>query len=137
MLPLGTALDQTGAAKLIAESVVGLVGAHGPVAVLTGLVALTFTATCFIPTAALVVLMAPIAFSTSAEIGLSPHALLMSIAMAASSSFMTPIAHPANILVMGPGGYRFTDYLKVGGLLTLVVFGIIIAVIPLLWPLSD
>jgi di/tricarboxylate transporter len=137
MLPLGTALDQTGAAKLIAESVVGLVGAHGPAAVLTGLVALTFTATCFIPTAALVVLMAPIAFSTSAEMGLSPHALLMSIAMAASSSFMTPIAHPANILVMGPGGYRFTDYLKVGGLLTLVVFGVIIAVIPLLWPLSD
>ena len=58
------------------------------------------------------------------------------MAMAASASFMTPISHPANILVMGPGGYRFKDYLKVGGLLTLVVLAIIMAVVPLFWPLT-
>jgi len=136
MLPLGDALDQTGAAKLIAESVVDLVGPYGPNAVMLGLVALTFLATCFVPTAALVVLMAPIVLNTSANMGLSPHGLMMAIAMAASASFTTPISHPANILVMGPGGYRFADYLKVGGLLTLVILAVIMLVMPVFWPLS-
>jgi di/tricarboxylate transporter len=104
MLPLGSALDQTGAAKLIAEGVVALVGPYGPHAVMFGLVALTFLATCFVPTAALIVLMAPIVLNTSANMGLSPYALMMAVAMAASASFTTPISHPANILVMGPGG---------------------------------
>jgi di/tricarboxylate transporter len=135
MLPLGMALDQTGAAKLIAEGVVAVVGPFGPSAVMFGLVALTFLATCFVPTAALVVLMAPIVLNTSANMGLSPYALLMAVAMAASASFMTPISHPANILVMGPGGYRFMDYLKVGGLLTLIILLIIVFVLPLFWPL--
>ena len=101
-----------------------------------GLVALTFLATCFVPTAALVVLMAPIVLSTSANMGLSPYAFMMAIAMAASASFMTPISHPANILVMGPGGYRFMDYFKVGGLLTFVVLIVIIFILPVFWPLT-
>ncbi|MGD8226782.1 MAG: SLC13 family permease [Desulfobacteraceae bacterium] len=136
MLPLGTALHKTGAAKLLAEGVVSMVGPFGPLAVMGGVVGLTFLATCFIPTAALVVLMAPIVLSTSSNMGISPHALMMGIAMAASASFMTPISHPANILVMGPGGYRFVDYLKVGVPLTLVVFAVILLVLPYLWPLS-
>ncbi|MBT8366251.1 MAG: SLC13 family permease, partial [Deltaproteobacteria bacterium] len=136
MLPLGTALDQTGAARMIAEGVVSVVGPFGPKAVLFGLVSLTFLATCFVPTAALVVLMAPIVLSTATTLGLSPHALLMGVAMAASASFMTPISHPANILVMGPGGYRFMDYIKVGGLLTLVVLLIIVFILPFFWPLT-
>jgi di/tricarboxylate transporter len=136
MLPLGTALHKTGAAKLLAEGVVSIVGPFGPVAVMGGVVGLTFLATCFIPTAALVVLMAPIVLSTSSNMGIPPHALMMGIAMAASASFMTPISHPANILVMGPGGYRFVDYLKVGVPLTLVVFAVILLVLPHLWPLS-
>ena len=135
MLPLGTALDQTGAAKLIADGVVAMVGPYGPNAVMLGLVALTFLATCFVPTAALVVLMAPIVLSTSANMGLSPYGLMMAIAMAASASFTTPISHPANILVMGPGGYRFMDYLKVGGLLTLVILVVIMVAMPVFWPL--
>ncbi len=135
MLPLGSALDQTGAAKLIAEGVVALVGPYGPHAVMFGLVALTFLATCFVPTAALIVLMAPIVLNTSANMGLSPYALMMAVAMAASASFTTPISHPANILVMGPGGYRFMDYLKVGGLLTLVILAVIMLVTPIFWPL--
>jgi di/tricarboxylate transporter len=101
-----------------------------------GLVALTFLATCFVPTAALVVLMAPIVLSTSTNMGLAPHALMMAVAMAASASFMTPISHPANILVMGPGGYRFMDYFKVGGLLTLVVLLVIVFLLPVFWPLT-
>ncbi|MFO7685954.1 MAG: SLC13 family permease [Desulfobacterales bacterium] len=135
MLPLGTALDQTGAAKMIAESVVAVVGPYGPNAVMFGLISLTFLATCFVPTAALVVLMAPIALSTSANMGLSPYGLMMAISMAASASFTTPISHPANILVMGPGGYRFLDYVKVGGLLTLVTLVVLMLIMPILWPL--
>ena len=136
MLPLGTALDQTGAARMIAEAVVALVGPYGPAAVMFGLVSLTFLATCFVPTAALVVLMAPIVLNTAANLGLSPQALLMAVAMAASASLMTPISHPANILVMGPGGYRFMDYIKVGGLLTLAILLIIVFILPVFWPLT-
>ncbi len=136
MLPLGTALDQTGAARLIAENVVAVVGPLGPYAVMLGLVGLTFLATCFVPTAALVVLMGPIALNTASNMALSPQTFMMAIAMSASASFMTPISHPANILVMGPGGYRFGDYIKIGGLLTLVIMAIIIVVLPLFWPLG-
>jgi len=136
MLPLGIALHKTGAARMIAEGVVVWVGPFGPNAVMLGLIVLTFLATCFVPTAALVVLMAPIVLSTAAKMGLSPQGLMMAIAMAASASFMTPIAHPANILVMGPGGYRFIDYIKVGGLLTVVVIVVLMLVMPLLWPLT-
>jgi di/tricarboxylate transporter len=136
MLPLGTALDQTGAARLIAESVVVIVGPFGPNAVMFGLISLTFLATCFVPTAALVVLMAPIALNTSTNMGLSPYGMLMAISMAASASFTTPISHPANILVMGPGGYKFLDYVKVGGLLTIVTLVVLMLIMPIFWPLE-
>ncbi|RUM41304.1 MAG: SLC13 family permease [Desulfobulbus sp.] len=136
MLPLGAALDSTGAAKMIAEKVVTLVGPYGSGGVMFGLVALTFLATCFVPTAALIVLMAPIVFNTAADMNLSPYGLVMAVAFAASASFMTPVSHPANILVMGPGGYRFKDYMLVGGLLTLVVMGVLMLVMPIFWPLN-
>ncbi len=135
LLPLGTALDQTGAARLLAEGMVALVGPLGPLATLAGMLVITFAGTCFIPTAALVVLMAPIVLNTAAGMGLSPQALMMGVAMAASASFMTPISHPANILVMGPGGYRFIDYIKVGLPLSLVVMAVVLLTVPLFWPL--
>ncbi|WP_372680760.1 SLC13 family permease [Desulfosarcina sp.] len=135
MLPLGTALDNTGAARILAEGVVGTLGPFGPYAVLFGLMAITFVATSIIPTAALVVLMVPIALKTAASLGISPYALMMGIAMAASSSFTSPISHPANVLVMGPGGYRFIDYVKVGVPLTLVVLVVLMIVLPIFWPL--
>ncbi len=136
MLPLGMALDKTGAARLMAEGVVNSLGPDGPYAVLFGLLVITFIGTSIIPTAALVVLMVPIALKTAASLGLSPHALLMGIAMAASSSFTSPISHPANVLVMGPGGYRFVDYLKVGISLTLLILLVLMIGLPLLWPLT-
>jgi di/tricarboxylate transporter len=135
MLPLGTALENTGAARLLAEGVVEVVGPLGPLAVLCGLMVITFIATSIIPTAALVVLMVPITLKTAATLGISPHSLMMGIAMAASSSFTSPISHPANVLVMGPGGYRFIDYVKLGVPLTLVVLIILMVVIPIFWPL--
>jgi di/tricarboxylate transporter len=135
MLPLGAALDGTGAARFLADGVVNLVGPWGPYAVLAGLMLLTFAATCVIPTAALVVLMGPIVLNAAADLNMNPHSVLMAVAVAASASFMTPISHPANILVMGPGGYRFGDYLKVGVPLTLVVLVVVLVVLPLVWPL--
>lgn len=134
MMPLGTALDQSGAAHLLAEGLVGVLGPFGPYAALFGLLAITFAATSIIPTAALVVLMVPIALKTSAGLGISPYPLMMGIAMAASSSFTSPISHPANVLVMGPGGYRFMDYVKVGVPLTLVIFAVLMLLLPVFWP---
>lgn len=136
MLPLGAALDRSGAARLLAEGVVSIAGPYGPYAVLFGLLAITFLATSIIPTAALVVLMVPIALKTAAGLGISPYALLMGIAMAASASFTSPISHPANVLVMGPGGYRFADYMKVGIPLTLVILVVLMIFLPVFWPLT-
>jgi di/tricarboxylate transporter len=134
MIPMGIALDTSGAAALIAGRVVAWVGPFGPLAVLAGLMALTFLATCIIPTSALVVLLGPIVIKTAVDLGISPQPLMMAVAMAASSSFMTPISHPANLMVMGPGGYRFSDYLKAGVPLTLVCFAVLMLVLPWLWP---
>ncbi len=136
LLPLGSALERSGIAAEVAMKVAMLGSGYGPLALLAGLVLLTFAATCIIPTSALVLLIAPIALSTANAAGLSPHSLLMAIAIASSASFLTPIAHPANILVMGPGGYRFRDYIIVGLPLTLVVFVIIMVLVPLIWPLQ-
>lgn len=136
MLPLGVALDKTGAASLVAENVIVLLGPLGPYGVLFGLLAITFIATSIIPTAALVVLMVPIALKTSAGLGISPYPLMMGIAMAASSSFTSPISHPANVLVMGPGGYKFMDYVKVGVPLTVVILALLMIIIPIFWPMT-
>jgi len=136
MFPLGTALDQTGAAKFLAEGVVTAVGPFGPTVVMLALLMLTFLATCVIPTAALVLLLAPVILNAAQQMGVTPYGFMMAMAMAASASFMTPISHPANLLVMGPGGYRFKDYMKVGGLLTLLVLIIIMVVVPIFWPLE-
>ena len=89
-----------------------------------------------IPTAALVVLMSPIVLSAMSDMGLRPETAMMAVAVAASASFTSPISHPANILVMGPGGYRFVDYLKVGVPLTIVVFITAMILMPILWPLE-
>ena len=136
MLPLGTAMQDTGAATYLADQVMLLLGDAGPWPVIMGLYILTAMATMIIPTAALVVLMSPIVLSAMADMGLAPQTAMMAVAMAASASFTSPISHPANILVMGPGGYRFVDYLKVGVPLTIVVFITVMILLPILWPLT-
>lgn len=136
MLPLGTAMQDTGAATFLAGQVMGLLGDAGPWPVIMGLYILTAMATMIIPTAALVVLMSPIVLSAMADMGLQPETAMMAIAIAASASFTSPISHPANILVMGPGGYRFVDYVKVGVPLTIVVFITAMVLLPVLWPLA-
>lgn len=136
MLPLGTAMQSSGAAGYLAGQVMHFLGGAGPWPVIMGLYILTAVATMIIPTAALVVLMAPIVLSAMADMGLSPETAMMAVAMAASASFTSPISHPANILVMGPGGYRFVDYIKLGVPLTIVVFVTVMVLLPLLWPLT-
>ena len=137
MLPLGTAMQDSGAAAYLASQVMELLGEAGPWPVIMGLYVLTAMATMIIPTAALVVLMSPIVLSAMADMGLQPHTAMMAIAMAASASFTSPISHPANILVMGPGGYRFVDYLKVGVPLTIVIFVAAMFLLPIFWPLTS
>jgi di/tricarboxylate transporter len=136
MLPLGTAMQDSGAAAYLANQVMALVGGAGPWAVIAGLYLLTAAATMIIPTAALVVLMSPIVLSVMGDMGLNPNTAMMAVAMAASASFTSPISHPANILVMGPGNYRFVDYLKLGVPLTIIVFITVMLVLPRLWPLT-
>jgi len=135
MLPLGTAMQDSGAATYLANQVMALLGDAGPWPVIMGLYILTAMATMIIPTAALVVLMSPIVLSAMSDMGVQPETAMMAVAMAASASFTSPISHPANILVMGPGGYRFVDYLKVGVPLTIVVFITVMVLLPILWPL--
>jgi di/tricarboxylate transporter len=135
MLPLGTAMQDTGAAEYLANQVMELLGDAGPWPVIMGLYILTAMATMIIPTAALVVLMSPIVLSAMGDLNVAPETAMMAVAMAASASFTSPISHPANILVMGPGGYRFVDYLKVGVPLTIVVFITVMVLLPILWPL--
>jgi di/tricarboxylate transporter len=135
MLPLGTAMQESGAATYLANQVMSLLGDAGPWPVIMGLYILTAMATMIIPTAALVVLMSPIVLSAMSDMGVQPETAMMAVAMAASASFTSPISHPANILVMGPGGYRFVDYLKVGVPLTIVVFITVMVMLPILWPL--
>ena len=135
MLPLGTAMQETGAASYLAVQTTLLLGPLGTWWVIGGLYLVTAIGTMFIPTAALVVLMSPIVLSTSAELGVSPHTAMMAMAMAASASFTSPVSHPANVLVMGPGGYRFIDYLKIGLPLTALIFAVSMLLLPELWPL--
>jgi di/tricarboxylate transporter len=133
MLPLGIAMDQTGAAQLLATGMVAMIGGLGPIAVMAGFFMLVALSSQFMPNPAVAVLLAPIALSTSADLGISPYPLMMAVAVSASAAFLSPVGHSANILVMGPGGYRFSDYFKVGLPLTLLTMVIVLIVVPLVW----
>jgi di/tricarboxylate transporter len=135
MLPLGIAMEQTGAAELLAETMVSLVGDLGPRAVMASLFILAALITQVMPNPAVAVLLAPVALNTASDLSISPHALMMTVAVSASASFLSPVAHPTNLLVLGPGGYRFTDYIKVGLPLILLVLVTVLLVLPVFWPL--
>lgn len=134
MLPLGIAMEQTGAASFLAEGMVSLVGVYGPLAVMAGLFVLAALASQVMPNPAVAVLLAPIAYNTASDMGVSSYPLMMAVAVSASAAFLSPVGHSANILVMGPGGYRFSDYTKVGVPLTLLVLVIVLIVVPIFWP---
>jgi di/tricarboxylate transporter len=133
-LPLGLALENSGAARLLADLLLRLVGNLGPAAVLAAFFLLTSLLTEVMSHAAAAVLIAPVALSAATALQVSPRPLFMAVAVAASSCFMTPVSHQSNALVMGPGGYRFTDFARVGALLNLLVWACGSLLIPLFFP---
>lgn len=135
MIPLSTAMIDSGAAGRLADDLVAVVGDAGPRALLVGLFLLTVTLGQLISNVATALIVIPVAVSAAAEMDVSAKPALMTVAVSAAASFLTPVATPANLMVMEPGGYRFGDYWKLG-LPLLVLFGVVaIGLVPLLWPL--
>jgi len=134
LLPLGVAFERTGAAQMVTETLVTLVGDLGPRWVVASLFLVTALGTQVVPPAALVVLISPVALGMAVDLGISPHLLMMTVAMAAAASFASPVSHPAHLLVMGPGGYRFIDYFKIGVPLTFIALVVCVWLLPLFWP---
>jgi di/tricarboxylate transporter len=133
MMPLSTAMEQTGAARLMAEALVGLIGDAGPVALLAGLFILTAIMGQLISNTATALIVIPIGVAAAQSLGVSPQPVLMSIAVAAAGAFLTPIATPTNLMVMGPGGYAFSDYWKLGLPLLIWFFIVSVFLVPLIW----
>ena len=135
MMPVSKAMDVTGAGKLIAEWTVGLMGGSpSPLVVTAVLFILSCGLTQFMSNTASAALLCPIGIAISKQLGADPKAVLMAIAVAASCAFATPVGTPPNTLVLGPGGYRFMDYLKAGCGLVIVCFIVSLIVIPMVWP---
>ena len=134
MLPMATALQKTGGVQYIAASLTASLGQLGPLAVMAGLFILTSLFSLFISNTATTVLMAPIAYQTAVALGVTPHAFLMTVALAASSAFATPVATMSGTMVMAPGGYRFEDYVRVGVVLQVLVMLVSLLILPLRFP---
>jgi di/tricarboxylate transporter len=133
MIPLSTAMTESGAAERLADGLVDAAGDAGPRALLLGLVVLVFILGQLISNMATALIVIPIAISAASELGVSPKPLLVGIAVAAAAAFLTPVATPANLMVMGPGGYRFGNYWKLG-LPLLGLFGAVaVLVVPVFW----
>ena len=135
MIPMGKALETTGGASLVAEGLVNTLGDLSPVALMAGIFLLTTGFSQVINNTATAVLVAPIVIQAAVDLGVSPHPLLMIVAIAASTAFLTPIGTTTNILVFSPGGYRFTDYVKVGLPLMLIFLAVSLVLVPRIWPL--
>jgi di/tricarboxylate transporter len=129
MIPLGAAMKDSGAAAWLAQGVATVAKPFGPWGIIVGLYLMTALATTIVPTAALVLIMAQIGMDAAKVYDMPPQMVVMAVAMAASASFTSPISHPANVMVMGPGGYRFIDYVKMGLLLALVVMATVLPLI--------
>ena len=135
MLSVATAMDKTGAGKLIADTVVGMMGDHpNPIVLCAVLYLISNVLTQFMSNTASAALLAPIGISIAQSIGADPKPVLMSIGIAASMAFATPMATPPNTLVLGPGGFSFNDYVKVGVPLCIITFVASVVIIPIFWP---
>jgi di/tricarboxylate transporter len=134
MLPMSTALEKVGLVNLIATGFVDTLGGIGPLAVMIGLFLLTSIFTQVLSNTATTVVIAPIALAAAQTLDIQPHAFLMSVAIAASMAFASPVASPANTLVMGAGNYRFSDYVKVGVPLILLLLVAVALLLPLIFP---
>ncbi|MEX2482758.1 MAG: SLC13 family permease [Gammaproteobacteria bacterium] len=134
MLPFSLALQKTGGVDLAADALLQGVGDASPRLALAAIFALTMVLGSFISNTATAVLMAPVALAVAAELGVSPYPFAMTVALAASTAFMTPVSSPVNTLVVGPGNYDLLDFLRVGVPLALVTMGLCNLLVPLVFP---
>jgi di/tricarboxylate transporter len=133
MFAVSVAIMDSGAAAKIADGLVNIVGGAGPHVLLIGLFVLTAVFGQLISNTATALIMIPIAVSAATDLGISTRPVLMSVCVAAAASFLTPIATPANMIVMGPGGYRFSDYWKLGLCLLALFFVVAVFLVPVFW----
>jgi di/tricarboxylate transporter len=134
MLALGVAMERTGTADFLAEHIVSWVGAANPIWVLGAFFVLTVILSQPMGNQASAAVIVPVAIQTAIHLGVNPRPFAMMIAVAASCAYLTPL-EPSCLIVYGPGHYKFRDFVKVGGLLTLIVFAIAIILVPMVWPL--
>lgn len=134
MMPMSIALEKTGTSALISHSLVESLGAMGPTVLLCGLYFTTSLLTMFISNTATAVLMAPIAMTSAMEIGVSPYPFLFAVTLGASMCFASPFSTPPNALVMHAGGYKFSDYVKVGLPLQIIIGIVMTFILPMLFP---
>jgi di/tricarboxylate transporter len=135
MLPLGMAMEATGAAQYLADNMVEALGDYGVTALLAGIYLLAALITQAMSNAAAIVLIVPIAVNTALALGANHLTFTMAVVIGAATSFLSPVGHKANVLVLGPGGYRFFDYARVGALLTVALLIVSMIFLPLFWPL--
>ncbi len=133
MLPLATAMYVTGAATQITDRLVAATGGDSPVMLLAGLFLVTALLGQVISNTATTMIIIPIAVTAAAELGISVKPVLMSLNVGASAAFLTPVATTSNLIVMGPGGYRFGDYWKLGAVMMLLYFAVAVFWVPLVW----
>ncbi|WP_439813964.1 SLC13 family permease [Zavarzinia sp. CC-PAN008] len=136
MLPFSAALQATGGVGLAADALVAAVGGAAPRVVLAALFLLTAVLGLFISNTATAVLMAPVAIALAGVLDASPYPFAMTVALAASAAFMTPVSSPVNTLVVGPGNYGFMDFVKVGVPFTLITLGVCVTLVPILFPFA-
>jgi di/tricarboxylate transporter len=135
MIPIGSALEASGGTALIAGGIVGLTEGFGPAIVLAILIVVTMCLSDVMNNTATAVIAAPIAVDIAARLNANPDPFLMGVAVAASCAFLTPIGHNNNTLIMGPGGYRFGDYWRMGLPLEVLIIAVAVPAILLFWPL--
>jgi di/tricarboxylate transporter len=133
MTPLSAAMAETGAAQMMADKLVSVVGDAGPYALLAGLFILTAVLGQLISNTATALIIIPISVAAAIEIGISPQPVLMSVCIAAAASFLTPVATPVNLMVMGPAGYKFSDYWKLGLPCMIWFFVMAVFYVPIFW----
>lgn len=133
-IALGQALVASGAVQAVADSAVATLGIWGPAAVLAGVAVLTMLFTEVVTNTAAAALMFPLAVATAADLGADPRAFVMVVALIASASFLTPIGYQTNLMVYGPGGYRFGDFARVGLPLSLLLLILATLLAPMIWP---
>jgi di/tricarboxylate transporter len=135
LIPVASAMESTGAAVLVSQSLMSLVARGDPVLALVTVMVVTMTLTDMMNNAATAAVMCPIAIGTAEALGASPDAFLLAVAIGASCAFMTPVGHQNNTLILGPGGFRFGDYWRVGLPLELLVIAIAVPMLLWRWPL--